>query len=186
MLPMITTVGEVRAAREIYERVARRLRRRGERLPEKLPPLGVMIETPGAALAADALALESDFFAIGTNDLTAYTLAVDRGESAVAELYDPLHPAVLRLVQFATEAALRMRMPVSVCGEMAADPRLIPLLLGLGLRSFSMNAAAVPRVKQAVRAVTTDDCARFARRVMEQSDPRRIRELIEAGIEPTR
>ncbi|MGA9865963.1 MAG: phosphoenolpyruvate--protein phosphotransferase [Acetobacteraceae bacterium] len=186
MLPMVTTVAEVRAAREIYERVARRLRRRGERLPEKLPPLGVMIETPGAALAADALALESDFFAIGTNDLTAYTLAVDRGESAVAELYDPLHPAVLRLVQFATEAALRMRMPVSVCGEMAADPRLIPLLLGLGLRSFSMNAAAVPRVKQAVRAVTIDDCARFARRVMEQSDPGRIRELIEAGIDPLR
>ena len=140
LLPMVTTVGEVRAAREIYERVGRRLRRRGERLPEKLPPLGIMIETPGAALSADALALEADFFAIGTNDLTAYTLAVDRGESDVAALYDPLHPAVLRLVQFATEAALRMRMPVSVCGEMAGNPRLTPLLLGLGLRCFSMNA----------------------------------------------
>jgi len=186
MLPMVTTVAEVRAAREIYDRVARRLRRRGERLPEKLPPLGIMIETPGAALAADALALESDFFAIGTNDLTAYTLAVDRAESAVAELYDPLHPAVLRLVQFATEAALRMRMPVSVCGEMAADPRLVPLLLGMGLRSFSMNAGAVPRVKQAVRALTVDACVRFARRVMEQSDPGRIHELVEAGAGPAR
>ena len=181
MLPMVTTLAEVRGAREIYDRVARRLRRRGERLPERLPPLGIMIETPGAALAADALALESDFFAIGTNDLTAYTLAVDRGESAVAELYDTLHPAVLRLVQFATEAALRMRMPVSVCGEMAADPRLTPLLLGLGLRSFSMNAGAVPRVKQAVRAASMGECARLARRVMEQSDPVRIRELIESG-----
>lgn len=184
LLPMVTTVGEVRAAREIYERVARRLRRRGERIPEKLPPLGIMIETPGAALSADALALEADFFSIGTNDLTAYTLAVDRAESMVAELYDPLHPAVLRLVQFATEAALRTRMPVSVCGEMAADPRLTPLLLGLGLRSFSMNAGAVPRVKQAVRAVHVDDCIRFARRVMEQSDPARIHELIEAGMRP--
>ena len=183
MLPMVTTVAEVRAARDVYERVARRLRRRGERIPDKLPPLGIMIETPGAALSADALALESDFFAIGTNDLTAYTLAVDRGETDVAELYDPLHPAVLRLVQFATEAALRMRMPVSVCGEMAANPRLTPLLLGLGLRSFSMAASAVPRVKQAVRSVEIDACARFARHVMEQSDPVKIEELV-AGFRP--
>lgn len=178
MLPMVTTVGEVRTARDIYERVARRLRRRGERLADKLPPLGIMIETPGAALAADALALEADFFAIGTNDLTAYTLAVDRGDSHVADLYDPLHPAVLRLVQFATEAALRMRMPVSVCGEIAGNPRLTPLLLGLGLRSFSVNASAVPRVKQVIRRVDIDACARFARRIMEQSDPVMIRGLI--------
>lgn len=180
LLPMVTNTGEVRAAREMYERVARRLRRRGEKLAEELPPLGIMIETPGAALAADALALEADFFAIGSNDLTMYTLAVDRAATEVAALYDPLHPAVLRLIQFATEAALRMRMPVSVCGEMAANPRLVPLLLGLGLRSFSMNAAAVPRVKQAVRSVAIDDCARFARRVMEQSDPQRIGELVQA------
>jgi len=178
LLPMVTTVGEVRAARETYERVARRLRRRGERLPEKLPPMGIMIETPGAALSADALALEADFFAIGTNDLTAYTLAVDRGESDLASLYDPLHPAVLRLVQFATEAALRMRMPVSVCGEMAGNPRLTPLLLGLGLRSFSMNAAAVPRVKQVVRAVDIDACTRLARRVMEQADSAVIADMV--------
>jgi phosphotransferase system enzyme I (PtsI) len=178
LLPMVTNVGEVRAAREIYERVAKRLRRRGEKLPEKLPLLGIMIETPGAALSADALALEADFFAIGTNDLAMYTLAVDRAATEVADLYDPLHPAVLRLIQFATEAALRLRMPVSVCGEMAANPRLTPLLLGLGIRSFSMNAAAVPRVKQAVRGVSIDDCARFARRVMEQSDPVRIQELV--------
>jgi phosphoenolpyruvate-protein phosphotransferase len=178
LLPMVTIPEEVRQARDVYERVARRLRRRGEKLPEKLPPLGVMIETPGAALAADAIALEADFFAIGTNDLAMYTLAVDRSEVDVSHLYDPLHPAVLRLVQFATEAALRLRMPVSVCGEMAGNPRLTPLLLGLGLRTFSMNASALPRVKQAVRALDIGDCARFARRVMEQSDPARIRELV--------
>ncbi len=178
LLPMVTIPEEVRQAREIYDRVARRLRRRGEKLPEKLPPLGVMIETPGAALAADAIALEADFFAIGTNDLAMYTLAVDRSEVDVSHLYDPLHPAVLRLVQFATEAALRLRMPVSVCGEMAGNPQLTPLLLGLGLRTFSMNASALPRVKQAVRALDIGDCARFARRVMEQSDPARIRELV--------
>ncbi len=179
LLPMVTTVNEVRKAREIYERVARRLRRRGEKLPEKLPPLGIMIETPGAALSADALALEADFFAIGTNDLTAYTLAVDRAESDVAELYDPIHPAVLRLVQFATEAALRMRMPVSICGELAASSRLTPLLLGLGVRSLSMNASAIPKVKQVIRSVEIGDCIRFARRLMEQGDPERIRSMLD-------
>ena len=179
LLPMVTTVGEVRAARDIYKRVARRLRRRGERIAEKLPPLGIMIETPGAALSADALALEADFFSIGTNDLTAYTLAVDRSESDVAALYDPMHPAVLRLVQFATEAALRVRMPVSICGELAASPRLTPLLLGLGVRSLSMNASAVPKVKQMIRSVGTDACVRFARRVMEQSDPERIQAMVD-------
>ena len=178
LLPMVTTVSEVRAARETYERVARRLRRRGDRVPEKLPPLGIMIETPGAALSADALALEADFFAIGTNDLTAHTLAVDRGESDVAAMYNPLHPAVLRLIQFATEAALRMRMPVSLCGEMAGNPRITPLLLGLGLRAFSMNASAVPRVKLVVRSVDSDACVRFARRVMEQTDPEQIGALL--------
>jgi phosphotransferase system enzyme I (PtsI) len=179
MLPMVTVPEEVKAARDIYERVARRLRRKGEKLPEKLPELGAMIETPGAALAADAIALEADFFAIGTNDLAMYTLAVDRGDAEVAHLYDPLHPAVLRLVQFSTEAALRLRMPVSICGEMAGNPRLVPLLLGLGIRCLSMNASAIPKVKQAVRALDIGDCARFARRVMEQSDPARIRELVD-------
>jgi len=137
-----------------------------------------MIETPGAALAADSLALEADFFAIGTNDLAMYTLAVDRSETGASHLYDPLHPAVLRLMQFATEAALRMRMPVSVCGEIAGDPRLTPLLLGLGIRSLSMSSGALPRVKQTVRAVAIDDCARLAHTVMEQSDPARIAALI--------
>ena len=174
LLPMVTALHEVRAAREIYERVARRLRRRGERIPDRLPPLGIMIETPGAALTADAMILETDFFALGTNDLTMYTLAVDRAETDVAHLYDPLHPAVLRLLQYTVDAALRARKPVSVCGEMAANPRLTPLLLGLGVRSLSMNASALPRVKQKIRALSMDDCVRFARRVMEQADPERI------------
>ncbi|HEX4259780.1 MAG TPA: phosphoenolpyruvate--protein phosphotransferase [Acetobacteraceae bacterium] len=185
LLPMVTSLAEVRATREIYAHVLRRLRRRGERMPDLPPPLGVMIETPGAALSADALALEVDFFALGTNDLAMYTLAVDRAASEVAHLYDPLHPAVLRLVQFATDAARRMRLPISVCGEMAADPRLTRLLLGLGLRSFSMTAAAVPRVKQAVRGASIEECGCLARAVMAESDPVRIRALA-TGAEPPR
>lgn len=178
LLPMVNTLAELREAREHLLRTARRLRRQGVRIPEELPPLGIMVETPGAALAADALAQEADFFAIGTNDLAMYTLAVDRGEAAVAALYDPLHPALLRLIQFTTEAALRFRVPVSVCGEMAADPRLARLLVGLGLRQFSMSASAVPRVKQAVRALDIEEAQHFAAAVMGHSDPERIRALI--------
>ena len=178
LLPMVNTLAELREAREQLLRTARRLRRLGARIPDELPPLGIMVETPGAALAADALAQEADFFAIGTNDLAMYTLAVDRGEAAVVTLYDPLHPAVLRLIQFTTEAALRFHVPVSVCGEMAADPRLTRLLVGLGLRQFSMSASAVPRVKQAVRALDIEEAQHFAAAIMGHSDPERIRALI--------
>ena len=183
LLPMVTSIDEVRATREICQKVVRRLRRRGEKLPERLPPIGIMIETPAAALSADALALEADFFAIGTNDLTMYAMAADRADADVAKLYDPLHPGLLRLVQFTVEASLRLRKPVSVCGEMAANPKLTPLLLGLGLRCLSMNASAVPRVKLAVRSISIADCARFARRVMEQTEPAAIRALVEEFAE---
>ncbi|GAC1495823.1 MAG: hypothetical protein NVS2B11_18170 [Acetobacteraceae bacterium] len=179
MLPMVTDVSEMRAARRIYTRVIQAMRDRGETLPAPLPKLGSMIETPGAALSADALAGEADFFAIGTNDLCMYTLAVDRAELDVAHLYDPLHPAVLRLIGETAEAAQRHHIAVSVCGEMAANPSITPLLFGLGIRSFSMGASAVPRVKQAIRGTTLDDCQRLAWQVMKQSDPDRTRELLD-------
>ena len=151
MLPMVTTVAEVRARARFMSGWRGGCAGAASGIPEKLPPLGIMIETPGAALSADALALEADFFAIGTNDLTDYTLAVDRAESEVAELYDPLHPAVLRLVQFATEAALRMRHAGvglrrdggrSPADSAAARP---------GAAQLQHERRAVPRVKQAVR-----------------------------------
>ncbi len=179
MLPMISTVEEVRQVREALEQVARRLRRRGVRLPKALPPLGVMIEVPGAALAADALAAEADFFAIGTNDLVQYTLAIDRSDEQVAHLYNPLHPAVLRLIQFAIEAASRRGMPISVCGEMAGEPRFAPLLLGLGLRNLSMTPRNIPRVKQRIRRLDMTDATRRVRAIMDQSDSTRIAALLD-------
>src|SRR3546814_18732201 len=118
---MISSVSEVKQVREALLQVARRLKRRGQKLPDPLPPLGVMVEVPGAALAADALAQVADFFAIGTNDLTMYTLAIDRGEEQVAHLYNPLHPAVLRPLPFAPAAGLPARLPVSHFGEIAGD-----------------------------------------------------------------
>jgi len=179
LLPMISSLGEIRQVREAMHTIARRLRRRGCAVPDPLPPLGVMIEVPGAALAADALAQEADFFAIGSNDLTMYTLAIDRGEEQVAHLYNPLHPAVLRLIQFATEAALRARIPVSLCGEIAGDPHFTPLLLGLGIHELSMAAPSLPRVKQRIRALDFLSAARCARLIMEQSDTGRIAALLD-------
>ena len=179
MLPMVSTVSEVRASRAILLRVAERLRAAGKRLPKALPSLGIMVETPGAALCAPALAAEAEFFAIGTNDLCMYALAVDRGETDVADLYDPLHPAMLRLIAMVAEGAATRGIPVSVCGEMAANPALTPLLIGLGLRCFSTNASAVPRVKQAVRGTTVDDCQRLAWQALKQTEAARTRELVE-------
>jgi phosphotransferase system enzyme I (PtsI) len=177
LLPMVTALSEIRASRAIYEAVAARLRATGTAIPDPLPPLGIMIETPGAALSADAMILETDFFALGTNDLAMYTLAIDRGETDLAHLYSPMNPAVLRLVQFTTQAAIHARKPVSVCGEMAANPRLTPLLVGLGVRSLSMNPAALPRVKQTIRNLSADACRKFANDVMREHDPDRIEAL---------
>jgi len=179
LLPMISTAGEVRRTRAALEQVARRLRRRGVEVAAKLPPLGAMIEVPGAALAADALAGEADFFAIGTNDLIQYTLAVDRSDEQVAYLYNPLHPAVLRLIQFAVEAAGRRRIPVGICGEMSGDPRYTALLLGLGLRELSMAPPNLPRVKQRIRSLDMVAATRRARAIMDQADSGRIAALLD-------
>jgi phosphotransferase system enzyme I (PtsI) len=179
LLPMISSVLEIRKVREALAQVARRLKRRGARIANPLPPLGVMIEIPGAALAADALAAESDFFAIGTNDLIQYTLAIDRGDEQVAHLYNPLHPAVLRLIQFAVEAALRARIGLSLCGEMAGDPRFTALLLGFGIRDLSMAPGNIGRVKQRVRGLDMVAATRRARAIMDQLDDARIASLLD-------
>jgi phosphoenolpyruvate-protein phosphotransferase (PTS system enzyme I) len=179
LLPMIATPEEVTETRRILARVARRLVRKGTAIADPMPPVGGMIEVPGAALAADALARVCDFFAIGTNDLTMYTLAIDRGDERVAHLYNPLHPAVLRLIQFTTGAALRNRIPVSLCGEMAGDPRYTGLLIGLGIRELSMAAIALPRVKERVRAISFAAATTRAQAIMDQSDMARISALLD-------
>ncbi len=179
LLPMIGTVAEVRKARDVFDKVVRRLTQRRVAIADPLPPIGAMIEVPGAALAADSLARVCDFFSIGTNDLTMYTLAIDRGDEQVASLYDPLHPAVLRLIQFSTEAALRARLPVNVCGEIAGDPRYTPLLLGLGIRELSMSATSLPLVKQRIRGLRLDEATRRAQAIMEQSDSGVIAALLD-------
>nr|WP_276556457.1 phosphoenolpyruvate--protein phosphotransferase [Gluconobacter cerinus] len=178
LLPMVTSADEVIEAREIYDKVTRRLKRRQIVLPDPLPPLGIMVETPAAALTANTMAQHADFMALGTNDLTMYTLAVDRADSMVADRYSPLHPAVLQLIALTAESALRAHRPISVCGEMASDPRVVALLIGLGLRSFSMNSASLPRVKRLIRTLKMEDCDHLRRHVMMETDLASIQSLI--------
>ncbi len=174
LLPMITAPDEVMTVRAILADVVRTLQRRGVDVPHPLPPLGVMIEVPAAALAADALARVSDFFSIGTNDLTMYTLAIDRGNEQVAHLYDPLNPAVLRLIQFTAEAARRADIPVNICGEMAGDERFTALLLGLGLSELSMAPQSLPRIKRRIRALDYKTARDLAGEIMMLSDRQHI------------
>jgi phosphotransferase system enzyme I (PtsI) len=140
------------------------LRGRGVEVPTV--PIGVMIEVPSAALTVDLLAAEADFFSVGTNDLIQYCLAVDRTDDRVSRLYAPLHPAILRMLRHVVRGARRRNVPVSVCGEMAADSSLVPLLTGLGLREFSMAPAAIPLAKQVVRSLRTADTTRLASRAL--------------------
>ncbi len=179
LLPMVCTVLEIKQVRRILARVAAAVRRRGIRIADPLPPLGIMIEIPGAALAADALAQEADFFALGTNDLTQYTLAIDRTDEQVAYLYNPLHPAVLRLIQFTAEAASAARIPVSVCGEMAGDERMTPILLGFGITELSMNPASLPRVKKRILELNLASISGPVRRMTAESDPVRLKAVVE-------
>jgi len=178
LLPMISSVNEVIAARQIYERCARRLRRRGVKLSGELPPLGIMIETPAAALTVGALVRQADFFALGTNDLTMYTLAVDRSAAMGSELYTALHPSLLKLLRLSVDEALRSHRPICVCGEMAADPRSVALLIGMGLRSFSMSAASIPAVKRMIRSLSIEACDDLYRRAILVEDPIELTKLV--------
>lgn len=161
MFPMISGVGELREAMAVVEEVRGELRRR--RIPyDKEMPIGIMIEIPAAAIMADLLAREVGFFSIGTNDLIQYSLAIDRVNEHVSYLYEPLHPAILRLIRRVVEAGHDAGIPVSMCGEMAGEPIYSYALLGLGLDELSMNAAAIPRVKRILRKSVAYEAKEFA------------------------
>lgn len=161
MFPMISGVGELREAMAVVEEVRGELRRR--RIPyDKEMPIGIMIEIPAAAIVSDLLAREVGFFSIGTNDLIQYSLAIDRVNEHVSYLYEPLHPAILRMIRRVVEAGHDAGIPVSMCGEMAGEPIYSYALLGLGLDELSMNAAAIPRVKRILRKSVAYEAKEFA------------------------
>ncbi len=161
MFPLITSIEELRRARLIVHDVAEDLAEEGERI-ERIPPLGMMVESPSAALMAEQFAREADFFSIGTNDLVQYTLAVDRTNERVAHLYQPTHPAVLRLIHQIVRAGQSHAIPVSVCGESAGDPEYALLLIGLGVRTISATPDSIPALKRAIRSVDIRTCERIA------------------------
>ena len=169
LLPLVTSAEEVREVRSILAGQAQALRQSGVACRPEVP-LGVMVETPAAAMSADLLAREADFLSVGTNDLIQYALAVDRGNPSVSGLYDPLHPAILRMLATIVRSAGVRKVPVALCGEMASDPALVPVLVGLGFRELSCPPRAVPRVRE---AVAKTDAASSAAEVAELvGDPR--------------
>jgi phosphotransferase system enzyme I (PtsI) len=188
LLPMVSTVEEVRQFRAFAADVMAEMEQEGVPFRRDVR-LGVMIEVPGAALIADVLAREVDFFSLGTNDLIQYALAVDRNNEHVANLYQPLHPAILRMLRFVIDSARAAGIEVSLCGEMAADPRLALLLVGLGLRRLSMSPRQIPEVKTWVREATVSELAELATRCLEHgtaADVQRHLEGFVAGLTPAK
>lgn len=181
LLPMISGLEELREAKSLLADVQAELREQGKAFDEEIP-VGVMIEVPAAALIAETLAAECDFFSIGTNDLTQYTLAVDRGNERVAHLYDPLHPAVLSLIDTSLRAATKHGIPVSICGEMATNPLAVPLLIGLGISELSGVPSAVPAVKEIVRALDAGVVDADARRALAAPGPAAVHEIAANGL----
>ena len=137
-----------------------------------------MIEVPSAAIMADAMAKEVDFFSIGTNDLIQYTMAIDRGNPSVAHLYNALHPAVIRLLKLVADAGRLNDVPVFMCGEMASDPLFIPILLGMGLKELSTNPQSIPMVKNAIRTLDIVETHDFVAKVLKLTTTEQIEELV--------
>jgi phosphoenolpyruvate-protein phosphotransferase len=175
LLPMVTDVADLRAARECLARVARDLGRAA-------PPLGVMIETPSSALLADQLAAEADFLSIGSNDLSQYTLAIDRLHAILAPRLDGLHPAVLRLIATAAEAGIARGREVCVCGGLASDPDAVPILVGLGVRELSLVPAMIPRIKGLLRTLRLADCTALAAEARGLDSAGGVRAMVRARL----
>jgi phosphotransferase system enzyme I (PtsI) len=180
MFPFVTGVEELRAARRMITEAASEVGLGDAELAGV--PIGAMIEVPAAAYTADLIARDADFLTIGTNDLIQYCLAVDRSDARVSQLYEPLHPAILRMIVMVRRAGARQRIPVSLCGEMAADPVVLALLVGLGLREFSMTPAAIPLARRLLQELRSDDLRTIARRVLRLATVDEIEAELERNI----
>jgi len=177
MFPLVTGVQELRQVKTLIRQLKEELDGEGIEYNPNLK-IGIMVEVPSAAVIADILAQEADFFAIGTNDLIQYSLAIDRSNENVSYLYEPLHPALLRLIKGIIDAGKSAGIPVSMCGEMAADPIYAVVLIGLGLEIFSMNPSAIPIIKNIARSVRYRDCRRIAEMALQKKTAQEIEEFV--------
>jgi phosphotransferase system enzyme I (PtsI) len=183
MVPMVASVQELRDVRRLFGQAMQEVDAAGHPRAKHVP-LGIMIEVPSAVIIADVLAREAEFFSIGTNDLIQYTLAIDRGNRSMASLASPFHPAILRMIRQVARAAAEHSVPTSLCGAMASDPLAAVMLVGLGIRELSMEAAAIPEIKEALRRVTTVDCERTAESALKLDTADAVEELIAGTFAP--
>jgi len=177
MFPLVSGVQELRQVKTLIREIRLELDQEGVAYNKDLQ-IGIMIEVPSAAVIADMLATEADFFAIGTNDLIQSSLAIDRSNENVSSLYEPLHPALLRLIKGVIDAGKRAGIPVSMCGEMAADPIYATVLLGLGLEIFSMNPSNILVIKNVIRSVRYRECRRIAEVALTKKTAQEIEEFV--------
>ncbi|MFM8577292.1 MAG: phosphoenolpyruvate--protein phosphotransferase [Planctomycetaceae bacterium] len=184
MFPLISTIVELRQARMVLSDVMEDLAEHGIAFNRSMP-VGMMVETPAAAMMLDSFVKEVDFVSIGTNDLIQYTLAVDRGNNEVADLYNACDPAVLRLLRRSVEVATEAGLPANVCGQMSGSVMYTPLLVGLGLRQLSVPASAIPEVKQLCRSVSAEECRVVARRVLEMDSAQQVKAFLRDHLRRT-
>jgi len=177
MLPMIENPSEIQETKKLLKECQQELTAENRPFRQQIP-LGIMVEIPAAAINADRLAKEVDFMSIGTNDLAQYTLAADRGNEKVAHLYDAAHPAVLRLIHMTAQAAKKAEIQVGICGELAGDPLLTEVLVGLGVDELSMSATAIPETKEKIRHLRTDTAKKLAQQVLALDDGQQVREFL--------
>jgi phosphoenolpyruvate-protein kinase (PTS system EI component) len=185
MIPMISTLEEIRAARAIIQDCRARLLEEGHKIAERIE-IGIMVETPSAALLADKLSKEVDFFSIGTNDLAQYTMAADRTNSSVAALASGYQPAVLRLIAQVIASGHASGIPVALCGGLASEPAAIPILVGFGIDELSINPPDIPAAKQIIRSLVYTEVQELAKAVLEMDTSEQIIDYVNQKIESVR
>ena len=178
MLPMISSVDEIRSAKDIINEVKEELKSKNIKF-DKNVKVGIMIEIPSAAIMAEELAKECDFFSIGTNDLIQYTVAVERGNEKISNLYTKFHPAVIRLIKMAIDGAHKSKIFCGMCGEAAADERFIPLLVGLGLDEFSKNPTKILNSRKMIRNLNHKECKKLVQEILKMSSVSEIKARLE-------